>query len=347
MQKSIQKLLIWYKENKLPLPWRDTEEAYKVLLSEIMLQQTRIEAVKKYFARFIQALPDIYFLAECEETLLMKLWEGLGYYSRAKNLKKAAEKIVEKGFFPETKEELLALPGIGEYTAGAISSIAFGKRECAIDGNVIRVLSRLHGKDVTKMEAERFLMKYMPEEGEECSNYTQSWMELGERICLTKGTAACEKCPLQEKCIAKKKNLVSLLPSPKEKKAKKVISYTVFLLESCGLFAIEKRAPEGLLASLWQFPLQEGFLSEKEIERSSLFPPETEIKKITFLYDTAHIFTHVKWEMKCYHLLLSSPIAPTHFTWVRKEDLEKKYPIPSAFRKMKNSACNSGKESVY
>lgn len=347
MRKTVQKLLFWYKENKRTLPWRDTGDAYKVLLSEIMLQQTRIEAVKKYFNRFIQTLPDIASLAGCEETLLMKLWEGLGYYSRAKNLKKTAEKIVEKGYFPETKEELLTLPGIGEYTSGAISSIAFGKRACAIDGNVIRILSRLHGKDVTKREAEKFLMKYMPEEGEECSHYTQSWMELGERLCIPNGSAVCEKCPLQEKCIAKKKNTVASLPSPKEKKAKKVVFLTVFLLEYQGRFAIEKRPAKGLLASLWQFPLLEGFLTEKEMEKSSLFPSGTEIKKTTFLYNATHIFTHVKWEMKCYHLLLSAPLASSRFKWVRKKELEKEYPIPSAFRKMKNSACNSGKESVY
>lgn len=345
MQKTIQNLLSWYKKNKRPLPWRDTGNAYHVLLSEIMLQQTRIEAAKKYFERFITALPDMKALAECEENTLLKLWEGLGYYSRAKNLKKAAEKIMEWKFFPETKEELLRLPGIGEYTAGAVSSIAFGKKACAIDGNVLRVLSRFKGKDISKKEAEKFLLAHFPGEGENSSDYTQSWMELGETLCIPKGEIKCSICPLKEKCIARKKDMVFLLPSPKEKKAKKILSYTVLLLEHNNTFAVEKRPAKGLLASLWQFPMLEGILTEEEIKNSAFFPPEVKIEKISFLYDTSHIFTHIKWEMHCYHLKISFPLP--EFLWISKEEMDKKYSIPSAFRKVKNSACNSGEESVY
>ena len=345
MQKTVQALLSWYKENKRPLPWRDTGNAYYVLLSEIMLQQTRIEAVKKYFDRFITALPDIKTLAECEENTLLKLWEGLGYYSRAKNLKKAAEKIVELTCFPETKEELLCLPGIGEYTAGAVSSIAFGKKACAIDGNVLRVLSRFKGKDITKKEAEEFLLAHFPSDSKEASSFTQSWMELGETLCIPKGEIQCSVCPLKEKCIARKKDMVSILPTPKEKKAKKTVSYTVLLLEYDNTFAVRKRPANGLLASLWEFPMLDGFLTGEEIKNSAFFPQETQITNIAFLYDTSHIFTHIKWEMHCYHIKLSAPV--DFLTWISREEMDKKYSIPSAFRKVKNSACNSCGESVY
>lgn len=345
MQKTIQALLSWYRENKRPLPWRDTGNAYYVLLSEIMLQQTRIEAVKKYFERFITALPDIKALAECEENALLKLWEGLGYYSRAKNLKKAAERIMELQYFPETKEELLLLPGIGEYTAGAVSSIAFGKKACAIDGNVLRVLSRFKGKDITKKEAEKFLLAHFPSDEKDASAYTQSWMELGETLCIPKGEIRCSVCPLKEKCVAKKKERIAFLPSPKEKKAKKTLLYTVLLLEYNHTFAIRKRPAKGLLASLWEFPVLDGFLTEEEVKKSPLFPPETKMENITFLYDTSHIFTHIKWEMHCYHIKLYSPVPS--LTWITREEMDKKYSIPSAFRKVKNSACNSGGESVY
>ncbi|MBP5182252.1 MAG: A/G-specific adenine glycosylase, partial [Lentisphaeria bacterium] len=345
MSELVQKILFWYENNKRTLPWRDTGDPYKVLLSEVMLQQTRIEAVKKYFLNFIRVLPDIKALAECDEETLLKLWEGLGYYSRARNLKKAAEKILEKGFFPETQEELSALPGIGRYTAGAISSIAFGRKACAVDGNVLRVLSRYRGKDVTKEEAEEFLLKHFPAEGRQASNYTQAWMELGETLCLPKGETLCSVCPLKNTCIAKKKGIVELLPSPKEKKPRKTELLTVLLLEHDQHFGIRKRPAKGLLASLWEFPSLEGFLTEEEVKKSPFLPREAGIKEIRFLYETSHVFTHVKWEMRCYRLLLRKRFPSLE--WVTPEEMGKAYPLPSAFAKMKKSACNPEAESVY
>ena len=345
MSKLSDELLFWYENNKRPLPWRDTGDPYKVLLSEVMLQQTRIEAVKKHFLEFIHVLPNIQALAECGEETLLKLWEGLGYYSRAKNLKKAAEKIRELGFFPETEEELFSLPGIGSYTAGAVSSIAFGRKACAVDGNVLRVLSRYRGKDVTKEEAEEFLLKHFPGEGAQASAYTQAWMELGETLCLPKGETLCGICPLKNACIARKKGIVELLPSPKEKKARKTVPLTVLLLEHDNRFGIRKRPAKGLLASLWEFPSLEGFLTEEEVKNSPFLPREAGIKEIRFLYETSHVFTHVKWEMRCYRLRLKNRFPSLE--WVTPEEMGKDYSIPSAFAKMKNSACNPEAESVY
>ena len=200
MKKIVEPLLEWYKENKRSLPWREDKDPYHVWVSEIMLQQTRIEAVIEYYKRFMKRIPDIKRLSLIDEDELLKLWEGLGYYSRARNLKKAAISIVDQynGIFPCTYEEIKALPGIGDYTAGAISSISFSLKEVAIDGNVLRVYSRINNLDIdvsdlkVKKEVGYQIKKILPSNS---GDFNQGIMELGETICLQNGTPKCMECP--------------------------------------------------------------------------------------------------------------------------------------------------------
>lgn len=240
-------LIAWYRQNKRTLPWRQTHGGYEVWVSEIMLQQTRVEAAKEYYLRFLKELPRVEDLAACSEEKLLKLWEGLGYYSRVRNMQKAAKKIVEEyGQFPSDEKTLRSLPGIGEYTAGAISSIAFYKRAAAVDGNVMRVLSRYaeNPTDISKAEYKRYLKEKLeeiyPEEGEGCSDFTQSLMELGALVC-TPSVWRCESCPLREDCSARRNATQANFPVLPEKKAKRKEKLYVFLLSTPTGLAIRKR----------------------------------------------------------------------------------------------------------
>ena len=333
-RESAGKMVDYFRENARALPWRNTGDPYKVWLSEIMLQQTRIEAVKGYFERFIAVLPTVEALADCPEELLMKLWEGLGYYSRARNLKKAAEIIVETGQFPRKASELAKLPGIGPYTSGAIASIAFGEKAVAVDGNVIRVLSRLCGRTLAKEEAAELLLAWFPEEGG-ASEYTQSWMELGETLCPPNGGAKCLFCPLAVQCRAYRENTIHLLPLLPEKKTRKEEKWTFFCWEYEGKIALRKRPGKGVLASMWEFPSREGDLTEKEICK---FFTENHISAASgpeFLGKTKHIFTHIEWKMAFWKVSLKTlPQMPELF-WVTPEELEEKIPLATAFRKLK------------
>ena len=220
MQNKLTSLSTWYQENKRSLPWRVDKNPYHVWISEIMLQQTRIEAVIPYYQHFINNLPTIHDLACIEEDKLLKLWEGLGYYSRAKNLKKAAQ-IIEseyQGIFPKNYEEILKLPGIGEYTASAITSICFNQKEVTIDGNVLRVYTRFFNDNSNiddvkvKKEIRKHLMNLIPNDA---GNFNQGMMELGETICLPKGLPKCQECPLNQACLAYKKKTYQTLPQKK------------------------------------------------------------------------------------------------------------------------------------
>ena len=327
-------LLPWYRENRRELPWRSDRQPYHIWLSEIMLQQTRVEAVKGYYARFLDALPDIPALAQCDDELLHKLWEGLGYYSRVRNLKKAAQVIMEQhdGVFPEIYADVLSLPGIGEYTAGAICSIAFNQPTPAVDGNVLRVMSRLTDDPSpidlpeTKRRVSGLLSGLYPKEAGE---FTQALMELGATLCGPNRAPDCEHCPCRSICLGFQHGTAEALPVKSPKKPRKQEDRTVFILSCDGRFALEKRPGKGLLAGLWQFPNVIGKLDTQNaldtVTAMGLHPREIlrEVEKI-------HIFTHIQWNMKGIYL----EVAETggDFQWFTEEEINLQAALPTAFR---------------
>lgn len=329
-------LISWYRKNRRILPWREKPEPYRVWISEIMLQQTRVEAVKPYFERFIGRLPDVRELAEAEEKVLLKFWEGLGYYNRARNLQKAARMMVEQygGKLPASYEELLKLPGIGSYTAGAIASIAYGIKEPAVDGNVLRVLSRILanrediGKLAVKKKMEQLIRSVMGEE-EQPGEYNQAWIELGALICIPAGAPLCSVCPCESVCLAKKQDLLDEIPVKAKKKKRKIEEKTIFLIEYQDSIAIRKRTEEGLLASLYEFPNLPGHLEEDKIkEELGLLPQD--LISIKRLPDSTHIFSHIEWHMIGYHLKVRKEYAK-RYKMIKRIEILEKYPLPNAF----------------
>lgn len=329
MKKVVEPLLEWYLENKRELPWRKDKNPYHVWISEIMLQQTRIEAVKKYYIRFMERIPNIEELSKIDEDELLKLWEGLGYYSRARNLKKAAMKIRDEynGIFPDTFEEIIKLPGIGEYTAGAISSISFNQKEVAIDGNVMRVYSRVMNKDIdvsdskVKKEIGLEIKKLLPENS---GDFNQGIMELGEVICIPNATPKCELCPLKKLCLAHKHHRESEIPRKIIKKEKQEEKITVFLLIHNEKIALRKRT-DGLLKNMWEFPNINSFLSQDEIR--NYFNGITYIESAL---NSTHIFTHKKWNMKSYLIKVEDKL--DGYEWLSLKEIEENYAIPTAFK---------------
>ena len=327
-------LLPWYRENRRELPWRSDRQPYHIWLSEIMLQQTRVEAVKGYYTRFLDALPDIPSLSQCDDELLYKLWEGLGYYSRVRNLKKAANVVMEQyhGVFPETYAQVLALPGIGEYTAGAVCSIAFNQPTPAVDGNVLRLVSRLTDDPSpidlpeTKRRVSQLLAGIYPEEAGE---FTQALMELGATICGPNWAPDCERCPCQRICLGFQMGTADTLPVKSPKKPRRQEDRTVFILSCDGRFALEKRPNRGLLAGLWQFPNVPGKLRTQDaldtVTSMGLRPREIlrEVEK-------THIFTHIQWNMKGIYLEVSE--TSSNFQWFTEEEINTQAALPTAFR---------------
>ena len=328
-------LLFWFRQNARALPWREEPTPYHVWISEIMLQQTRVEAVRAYYRRFLEELPDIRALADVPEERLFKLWEGLGYYNRARNLKKAAQVMTElhDGQLPPSYEELLKLPGIGTYTAGAIASIAFGIPVPAVDGNVLRVISRVLaslddvGKPAVKKQMESLLKEIMPRD--DAGAFNQGLMEIGETICVPNGPPRCPECPLSPICLARIHNSQASIPVKAPKKPRRVENRTVLLILSGTDIAIEKRPDTGLLASLYQFPNLEGHLNRQEIHdflESLGASPE----RIEPAGEARHVFSHVEWHMTGYLARLKGKIPSTYLA-VGQEELRRKYPIPNAF----------------
>ena len=267
----VKPLLHWYKMQARKLPWRINQDPYRVWVSEIMLQQTRVEAVISYYNRFMKSFPTIQYLAEAKEEEVLKLWEGLGYYSRARNLKKAAQIICDQyeGKFPDNYKEILALPGIGKYTAGAISSIAFGLPRAAVDGNVLRVVTRLNeiAADITDEKFRRqigeSLERIYPENY--CSDFTQSLMELGAMVCLPNGAPKCKECPLRKGCLARKNNTWNEYPLKIEKAKRKIVDMTVLILHCQEKIAVRQRPQKGLLAGMWEFPNIDCIMNQQQI----------------------------------------------------------------------------------
>lgn len=329
-----QVLLPWYEEKKRDLPWRRDSDPYHIWVSEIMLQQTRVEAVKGYYERFLAALPTIKHLAQADDGLLNKLWEGLGYYSRVRNMKKAAIKVCEEfnGSFPAGYDDIVSLPGIGAYTAGAISSIAFDQPIPAVDGNVLRVFTRLT-ENSTPIDLASF-KKYVFGSLEEiypkqAGAFTQALMELGATVCVPNGKPDCLNCPCMDFCGAFKNGTQMMFPVKPKKKQRRIEEKTVFILMCDGEYALERRPNSGLLANLWQFPNEDGKLSI-EIALALLEDRGVRVKNIFRTVDRNHIFTHIEWKMIGIYAELSEKYSD--FTWMSSEKINATAAIPTAFR---------------
>ena len=325
-------LLPWYQQNKRDLPWRQDKYPYHVWLSEIMLQQTRVEAVRGYYARFLEALPTVQHLARCPEEQLLKLWEGLGYYNRARNLQKAAKIVAETGF-PDTYEGLLALPGVGEYTAGAVASICFERPVAAVDGNVLRVLARfLADKSPITEPAVKKRMKAMLETiypTDTPGDFTQALMELGATVCVPNGPPKCESCPLAAQCRACLEQKTDELPVKPRKNQRKIEERTVFLLRCGDKLALEKRPDSGLLAGLWQLPNGHG-TQNPDLALGQVAAWGCEPHDILSQRHKKHIFTHITWELEGFDITCGRE--DPRFVWATPEELQTKYALPTAFR---------------
>ena len=339
LNEIVQPLISWYRQNKRILPWRDQKNAYYTWVSEIMLQQTRVEAVKPYFLRFIGELPDVKALAECPEEKLMKLWEGLGYYNRVRNMQSAAQVVVAEygSVLPASYDELLALKGIGSYTAGAIASIAYDIPVPAVDGNVLRVFFFFFEdrQDIMKQsirrQVEEKLLGIMPKEAP--GDFNQALMELGAVVCVPNGPARCTECPVAAFCRAYHHGIVDELPVKAPKKKRTIENRTVLVIQDGERTAIHKRPQEGLLAGLYELPNVEGHLSMDEalqkVKEMNLEPLHIEP-----LPEAKHIFSHIEWRMTGYRIRVSSleERKESSFIFTEKKQSEKQYAIPSAFR---------------
>lgn len=344
LEEIVEPLLKWYKENARRLPWRENKNPYNVWISEIMLQQTRVEAVIPYYERFLKAFPTVQELAECDEEKLMKLWEGLGYYSRARNLKKAAQMICGEyqGNFPAEFDMVVKLPGIGNYTAGAVCSIAFEKPVAAVDGNVLRVITRLtkNPADITdnrfREEMKKKLEKVYPEG--ECGDFTQSLMELGAMVCVPNGAPKCGQCPIRKLCMACRENCQMEYPVKKKKAERKIEKKTVFILRCGKETAFRKRGGEGILKEMWELPNEDGHLSEEEIFRwlgQNKLKAEGGPEKLN---SRKHIFTHIEWHMDNYFIQCENK--SDVFTWLEDSRVEQEMALPTAFKKVYDLAKN-------
>lgn len=329
MEKISTNLVAWYNENQRELPWRENRDAYRVWISEIMLQQTRVEAVKPYFERFIKELPTLIDLAKAEDDQLHKLWEGLGYYSRVRNMKKAAIVCVEQygGKLPDSYELLLNLPGIGPYTAGAIASIAYKEKVCAIDGNVMRVYARLYDvhEDILLEKTKKRIHECMKQDlYEDMGIMNQALMDLGAGICVP-GNPRCNICPLSKFCLAYQKGTMNALPIRIRKIKRKSEKYSVFVYICNGKVLLHKRPKDGLLAGLYEFILVEGHHTKK-------MHPEAK-----YLGMHKHLFSHREWNLKGFLIECDMMFEKEDCKWVSIAEIENIYSIPSAFQKYKNA----------
>ena len=331
-------LVEWFRERKRDLPWRHHVDAYRVWVSEIMLQQTRVEAVKRFFERFMRELPIVKDLAEAPEDKLLKLWEGLGYYNRVRNMQKAAQRIEEEyaGEFPQSYEEIKALPGIGNYTAGAISSFAYGIPKPAVDGNVLRVVSRLLASDEDIMKAsvrtkiENAIEPVIPKDA--ASDFNQGLIELGAIVCVPNGEAKCDLCPLAGICEARRLGIQNELPVKKKAKARRIEERTVLIFKDGDHVAIRKRPDKGLLAGMYEFPNLDGKLTMDEVTAysKSIGLAPIRVKK---LQNAKHIFSHIEWHMTAYEVIVDEleKNCKEEMIFAHPEEIQREYSMPSAF----------------
>ena len=336
-------LLDWFYKNQRILPFRTDPSPYHVWLSEIMLQQTRVSAALPYYERFLAALPDIPALAACDEEKLHKLWEGLGYYSRVRNLQKAAKLVCENygGQLPADYNALRALPGIGDYTAGAIASISFNLPVPAVDGNVLRVFSRLYNDDrlITDPAVKKaFTVRVMEHQPpEKPGDYNQALMELGALVCVPNGAPLCEECPLKNLCQARLAGTALNLPQKAKPKARRIEPVTVALIESEGNLLIRQRPEKGLLAGLWEPVLWEGetLTTEQLQTRLKEMGLACDEIKIEPLPAAKHIFSHIEWRMSGFAVEVMPQKAPEGTVWASREQLKAEYTLPGAFKSYK------------
>ncbi|WP_251389335.1 A/G-specific adenine glycosylase [Mediterraneibacter agrestimuris] len=338
LKESVEPLVTWYRENHRQLPWRENPDAYRVWVSEIMLQQTRVEAVKPYYERFLNTFPNVEALADAEEDKLMKLWEGLGYYNRVRNMQKAARQVMTEygGRFPDSYDEILKLTGIGNYTAGAISSFAYGIPKPAVDGNVLRVVSRLLASDADIMKAsvrteiEHLLEEIIPEDA--AGDFNQGLIELGAIVCVPNGEPKCDICPAVHLCKAKAQEIQMKLPVKTKAKARRIEKRTVLIFRDSETVAIRKRSAKGLLAGLYELPNVEGHLTRKEVIEygSTIGLTPVRVKKLAA---AKHIFSHVEWHMIGYEVLVDELEKNCNgkMIFAGREEINEKYSIPSAF----------------
>ena len=331
----VQPLLEWYPSHARELPWRSDPTPYHVWVSEIMLQQTRVEAVKPFYARFTEALPDVRALAECGEERLLKLWEGLGYYNRVRNMQTAAQTIMSDygGVIPAEYEELLKLKGIGHYTAAAITSIAYGRPAAAVDGNVLRILMRAAeddsdiAKQSVKTRVEQALQPVIP--AQQAGMFTQAMMELGATVCVPNGAPFCEQCPWEKLCLAHAHGRVAALPVKAKPKARRIEYKTVLVVRDGDRVLLQKRPDKGLLAGLYELPYLEGTPTEREIldavKQRGLSPI-----RLQKLPEAKHIFSHVEWRMSGYAILVEEA-SDSGLLFVEPVDSERTYAIPAAY----------------
>lgn len=334
-KQMLEALYTWYPDHARDLPWRRDIDPYHVWISEIMLQQTRVEAVKEYYRRFLETLPTINDLANVEDDVLMKLWEGLGYYNRARNLKKAAIAIVENydGKFPETYDEIRSLPGIGAYTAGAIGSTCFELETPAVDGNVLRVFSRVmsYKENIDKQSTKAAVCKELAKvyETGKCRLATQSLMELGATVCVPNGAPHCDECPLSHICMSKENEAWRELPVRAQKKARKEVWMSVFVLRCDRRFAICKRPKSGLLSGLWEYPnVEQQMDTQMALDYVSTLgvSPNNVLMQTTY----THIFSHVEWKMTAFYIDCFQ--MNDDFTWASADEILTDFALPSAFR---------------
>ena len=339
-------LVEWFANNKRDLPWRRRMDAYRVWISEITLQQTRVEAVKPYYDRFLKELPDVKALAKVPEDRLLKLWEGLGYYNRARNLKEAACQIMEEhgGVFPETYEDIRSLKGIGSYTAGAISSFAYGIPKPAVDGNVLRVVTRITAdaddiaKAGTKTKIEAAVEEVIPKD--HAGDFNQSLIELGALVCVPNGEPKCAECPVSCLCLAHAQGRETEYPVKKKAKGRRIEKRTILIFRDNDKTAIRKRPDTGLLAGMYEFPGREGHLKQAEVieyaKEAGLMPV-----RVKRLGSAKHIFSHVEWHMIGYEVVVDElerqmkksggEEGEADVIFAELKELEEKYPMPSAF----------------
>ncbi len=342
-QRQRNTLLNWYEANRRVLPWREDPSAYHVWISEIMLQQTRVEAVLGYYERFLQALPDIPTLAAAPEDQCLKLWQGLGYYSRVRNLRKAAEIVVSEygGVLPPEPEKLRKLPGIGRYTAAAIASISFGKRIPAVDGNLLRIWARqtAYAGNISAnsavREAEQFYLPILPEENPGDAN--QALMDLGAMVCLPQ-RPRCTQCPWEADCAACAKGVPEDYPVKNSAARRKIQKRTVFLILFNGAVALQKRPDKGLLAGLYELPSAEGHLTRQQA-LSWLRRRNVEALRIERMPESKHVFSHLEWHMIGYRVLAGAwPDPPDRYIFATLRQREEEYALPSAFAVYLNQA---------